>query len=761
MKIKRMASAALALVMVLGCFAGCGKKDEPVLAAEPKPDPPAPVEFLAKGRYVETTMPLPENTYPRDMVTLTDGRLRVALKEKSGNVQILTSSSRGTAWEEQRSLPAEISASGSIESVALSPDGTIFCDTLEALGDKGFQPHIWVVSPAGEPRELLVNYDDLDPEKGYFIPYADFTQDGRLMVQVYLSGVHELDLASGKFGKNCNELETSLMRIGCGGSDVYMMGWKTASYHHGGETTALPDVLKNQLEADLVKNEGNTPRMTFWENQDGYLFFTTSDGLYSYIPGGGVTEELIDGARTSLGDPLCLPMALTGADDGSFYLLCTLGEQPALCRFAYDEALPTAADTNLKIYALYPDEDLDQIVSRFQKANLDISVELEVGLSGQSGMTEADAIRTLNTEILAGSGPDLICLDGFGLNTYLEKGLLADVSGVLARTPLLEQITNCYGADGKICAVPTSFTIPVIYGLESIVSQIHDLPTLVAAARQAREENPEIERVVNGAHPVFMADRYYDGCSAAWMNDDGTLNGEKLAQFYSAMKELYAVDETFRLKRADWVERFQKDCETEYIPGAYIGIGGAPWVTGGISYLPAGTLNGMYWWANARAGESEFLGDGYATVPFRGQASNVFLPRRIMGILTTAAHPQAAEAFLSFMLSDQAQSETLSIGFPVNKVTFDRQIQEEGYTDSILSVSDFNGNSFGCPAQWPTADQRRQLKAWVDALTTPANTNRTIRSLVMSQMTDCCNGKITPDQAAEAALQALNLYLAE
>lgn len=762
MKMKRIASAALALLMLVGCFSGCGKKDEPVLTTETKTGDAPSHTFDTRGRYVEKNLSLPESAYACDMVTLTDGQLRVALREESGDVLICTSESGGTEWEELFTLPTEITASGRIESVALSPDGTIFCDTVEVLGDDAYQPHIWVIPPSGEFRELTLDYPDLNPEWGFFIPYADFTEDGRLIVQVYLSGVHEIDLASGEFGENLNELDTNLNRSGCGGNDVYMMGWQSTSYHHDGETTALPDVLKTQLEANLAENEGNTPKMTFWKNQDGYLFFTTFDGLYSYIPGGSVTEELVNGSQTSLGDPRCHPVALTGTADGSFYLLCMLNDKPTLCHFTYDDKLPTVADTKLKIYSLYPDEDLDQMVSRFQKANLDISVELEVGLTGEGGMTEADAIRTLNTEILAGSGPDLICLDGFDLNTYLEKGLLADLSGVLTKAgPLLEQVTNCYGADGKVCAVPTSFSIPAIYGPEQIVSQIHDLPSLVAAAKQAREEDPEIERLVNGVHPVCMADYYYDSCSAAWMNADGTLNGEKLAQFYSAMKELYALDESFRLEHEEWTAEFQRDAETDYVPGGYIGLGGAPWILAEISYLPAGTLNGLYWWANAQAGEKEFLGDGYAAVPFSGQASNVFQPRRIMGILTTAEHPQAAETFLSFMLSDEMQSNTLSMGFPVNKVTFDRQIQEDGYSDSIMSVSDSNGNDFGCHAQWPNAEQRLQLKGWVDNLTTPANTNRTIRKMVMAQMSDCCNGIITPEQAAEAALQSLNLYLSE
>ena len=82
--------------------------------------------------------------------------------------------------------------------------------------------------------------------------------------------------------------------------------------------------------------------------------------------------------------------------------------------------------------------------------------------------------------------------------------------------------------------------------------------------------------------------------------------------------------------------------------------------------------------------------------------------------------------------------------------------------DSVISTgSAVQGTSVSYSAQWPNASQRQQLKGWVDDLTTPALTDRTIRSKVMDQMVDCCNGKITPQQAADAALRSLNLYLSE
>lgn len=756
MKIKRILPALLAMALLLSCFAGCGKekKEEAEEALMPS------ISTAATGRYVEKSIDLPDCRYTKDMVMLSDGRLRVALEQQDGTVILCTSDASRLTWVDIVPLPDKIHDSGSVESVALSPDGTAFCDTIETLEDGNSQPHLWVVNTDGTCRELPVMYEDVDPEKGYFISFCDFTDSGRLMAQIYVSDMREIDLTTGEVSENLNELSDLLFRSSCGGEDVFMLTMTGASYHHDGETTELPDVLKAQINAALEEDFGNTPKIVFWENKDGYLIFTTYSGLYSYIPGGSVTEELIGGTRTSLGDPTCIPTALTGSDDGSFYLLCELNQEPALCWFTYDDTAPVVADTQLNIYSLYQDDDLTQMVSQFQKANQDITVELEIGLSGDDGMTEADAIRTLNTEILAGNGPDMICLDGFNLESYLEKGVLADVSHILdSGDPLLRNITDCYADDGKICAVPTTFTFPAMYGKEEYISQIHDLASLVEAARQAKTAIAPESRVVNGMYPDIMADYFYDSCSAAWMNSNGTLNAEKLTEFYAAMTELYALDEVFRQANEEWMEEVRKEYlsgENQIIPGQYTSLRGADAIISDVSYLSFGTLDGMYDYAHVLAGEAEYLGDGYITKPLDGQASNVFLPRRIMGILTEAAHPQAAEKFLTFMLSDEVQSKDLSTGFPVNQVSFDRELSEDRVVDSWIG-----GGTFAYQAQWPSAQQRQELKGWVDNLTTPANTNRTIRYMVMEQLWDCCNGIITPEEAAQAALQSLNLYLSE
>lgn len=754
---KRITLCLLALLVLLGCLSGCEKAPEPTTVAEAS----QPGSVKAMGRYVQQEFPLPTNGYPLDLVTLSTGQLRAAVFDEANAAVLYTTNPERTDWVQTKALPEEISSSGSIDSLALSPDGTVFCSTIRSLGEKEYEFHFWVVDPDEQCREIPLTYPDLNPTTGFLIYYCDFTDDGRLLAMFYFQDVREIDLQTGALSENINQQIPFVSCLACAGQSAYILSYDSISIYHGGKTEALSGILAEQIVGSLQATEGNTPKITFWENTDGYLFFTTHDGLYSYAPGGSVTEELISGARSSLGDPTFYPDALTGAADGSFYVLGYQGSGSSLYHYLCDPNAPTVADTQLSIYSLYDDEDLRQMISQYQISHPEVSIDLEIGLTGEGGITEADAIRTLNTRILAGSGPDLLRLDGFSLDTYLSKGLLADVSDVLTE-PTLEQVTKCYASDGKVCAVPTTFTLPALYGAEQYMSQIHDLDSLVEAARQARADVPENKLVVRAMNPVIMANIYYDSCSAAWLNADGTLDEGKLTAFYDAMKQLYALDEAFRLENAEWVASMADEID-DYLSavGEYTGLSGAREVFTGFGSIDSGTLDGMLHWSSVLAGEEKFLGDGYATIPFSGQASNVFLPRRIMGILTTSANQHAAKQFLSFMLSEQVQSKDLSTGFPVNQAVFDREIAEDRTVENYHGTNDLDGNRISFSSQYPDARRRQELKTWVDSLTTPALTNRIIRTMVMAQMSDCCNGIITPEQAAKAAVQSLNLYLSE
>ena len=545
----------------------------------------------------------------------------------------------------------------------------------------------------------------------------------------------------------------------CAGEDTYLLSSDLCARLREGQQEKLTDVLGEQLTASAKTEEGSRGKNVLWQNSQGYLFFTTGEGLYSFVPGGSVTEELVSANKSSFGDPSFLPRALTGTEDGSFYVLGMLGGEAVLCQYDFDANAPLQATQVLKLYSLYDDEDLRQIISRYQKSHPETDIHLEIGLSGEDGVTEADALRTLNTEILAGSGPDILRLDGMSLDSYLKKDVFLDLSDLLSGTKTLEQVTRCYASGDKVPVIPAAFAIPAIYGPQNLISQITDLDSLVRVAKQARQENTEALSLLNALMPRLVIDVAYDSCSPAWQKADGTLDADVLEHFIDAMSQLYAVDAPLREKYAEVLNAMEQQGGDTYKPGEYTGIGGAPDIIMQGASISMGTLESMDGWAYALSGDERL--EGYTMLPLKAQAQNTFLPRQLYSVLATSKHTEAAKEFVWFVLGEEVQSSALTSGFPVNQAAFDQQIQQDKVSDMTIGTSDDNGNMISLASRYPSAAERQQMKTWVDGLTTPALTDRTIRNLVEEQANLCLKGNITASQATNQALQSLNLYLSE
>lgn len=740
--VKRILSIFLALV--LAGFSGCGKQESPV-----------PVAAAAKGRYVETEVALPMDGFPQDMVTLSDGRLRVGLKTTEGEPHVFTR--EGDTWQEDVQIPQSLPDLGKVDMLRLSPDGSVFLSLVKGLGDGTYEYPLVLLSPSGELRELPVDYPEANEKDGFLLGGADFTDSGKLMALFSFDDLREVDLDTGSLSGNLNELGIWVtMGVACAGEDTYLLDSDLCARVREGQQEKLTDVLGDQLMASAKTEEGSRGKNVLWQNSQGYLFFTTGEGLYSFVPGGSVTEELVSANKSSFGDPSFMPRALTGTEDGSFYVLGMLGGEAVLCQYDFDANAPLQATQVLKLYSLYDDEDLRQIISHYQKSHPETDIHLEIGLSGEDGVTEADALRTLNTEILAGSGPDILRLDGMSLDSYLEKDLFLDLSDLLEKTKTLENITKCYETKGKVSVLPVAFAIPAIYGPRDLVESIHDLDSFVEAATQALDRS-DADSLMNGMIPALVTDNIYDSCSAAWKTADGTLDSNALEAFIAANKAIYDLDAPLRERYADILS--QMDGDLGITPGEYTAIGGSRDILMNGEAISVGTLESMDIWSFALAGDQQL--EGYTLAPLTLQASGVFLPRQIYGVLNTTDIADTAKDFVRFLLGEEVQKRNLNYGFPVNRVVFEALIQEDKTIDASFATSREGGEMISLTARYPSAQERKELAQWVQALTTPALTDRTIRNLITTQAADCMKGTCTAKEAADRALQSLNLYLSE
>lgn len=229
---------------------------------------------------------------------LNSGYLRFAAWGENDSVKIYTMTAEGN-WE-PGTVPDEITESGAVSALALAADGSIFCYTAKYREDWTIEAHhLWLIDPSGTCGEIPNHYPDMDSVDFNLITACDFTADGRLMTVIQYRQLRELDPKTGDFGEDQNNLGIYGGLLSCAGEDTYLLGAEAGLVYGEGRVAVLADPAGDQMLRSIAAYDGSSEKKTtLWKNPEGYLFFTTEEGLYSFAPGGSVTEELIDGDRT-------------------------------------------------------------------------------------------------------------------------------------------------------------------------------------------------------------------------------------------------------------------------------------------------------------------------------------------------------------------------------------------------------------------------------------------------------------------------------
>lgn len=777
MKNKRKRPAALMTAILFGMsfLSGCGDKTDSSSSVQTshgtlentssENKEASDGTSSAMGRYLENEIPLPEGAdCIFDITKLQTGQLRSAGTLETGGAAVWDISDGGD-WTKAYDVPETVTESGDIINYVISPTGTAFASVLDPAGDDYIY---WTIDDKGNTSQLTLEVPSgaaaSNLSNNFF--NMDFSQDGRLVGSTYDGCVYEINTSDGTLGKNLNEQETLLRSFGCVGSDLFMMDTSSTRFLNleSGETTVLPEVLKNQFHSYINDDVGFSYKklVSLDKGADGNLFYACEDGIYSYISGGSITEQVVNGSLTSLKDPSFGILTFEAMPDNSFYVLGSIDNQSLLLHYVYSKDTPTVPSTELHLYSLNDDTELRQAVVQFQKEHPDIYVDLEIGRTDSDGVTASDALRTLNTEIMAGKGPDILKLDELPIQSYMEKGLLLDVSDVVSAVReeegLVGTITDTFFKDGSVYAVPCKFSIPLIYGPEKKLKQITDLASLASVLTQIKEERTDLESVLGFISPVMFAEQLYDVCSAAWRKEDGTLDQAAVTEYYTRLFEMYELDEAFHKENA---EDFQSTKEFSAVrdPRELKQLSDGAGIIVKQQDVIMGVSGGMQALAFSLSADEKL--DGYNLALLNGQASNVFIPNSVLGISSKSPNQEAAKKFLSFMLSSKMQTGSASQGFPVNRKAFETEMTTEKEYGGSLTVADSDGNIISLEAKYPSKEIREALTKWVESLSTPSLTDFVVHEAIMDQVDDCLTGVITPEQASSNAIQKVNLYLSE
>ncbi|MBD5508059.1 MAG: carbohydrate ABC transporter substrate-binding protein [Lachnospiraceae bacterium] len=741
----------------------------------------------ARGRYVEKDVELNGNDltdWNSRVVEMEDGSL--LLTDNSGFA--LRSRDNGANWSEE--TPAWLAKMKEdnkyIRDMAVGPDGTaavIWTVPIDQGGEGGngvqlsLNMQLTVVKPDGTEVQVETRLASDD----FWLDTVYVSDTGRILVNASGSTLYEVK-EDGSFEK--------LLNIGEGSPDLFRLHNNLLLLDGAGyESPLIYDVeaktyIEDEVLADFVKENFSDRSLSRGRSYDLFEFFGGDDviylagkqGVYRHVLGGSAMEQIIDGSLCVLGNPAYSIMDMMAVKDNEFVVLFTPGK---VAHLVYDPDVPARPDKKLKVWGLEDKAAIRQAIDLYQKAHPEAYVEYEVGLEQGSVMTREDVIKNLNTHLMAGEGPDVLILDDMPTDSYIEKGILLDLSpaldGMSGEEAPFPNVVEAFRNDGKIYMMPCEMQLPYLLGRNSDLQKMTDLSGIADAMEKMREANPGESLLLLPSEKGIM--RMFSMASApAWKTEGGTIDRDAISDFLTQSKRIYdaemdglsekAMDEWESLRGVyqayDSVhgeELEDSDALRAHHDQIYLMGNLRQFVPGSIGDVTAYNIS-----------TSIFVTEGFEdckAIPMSGQCSNVFWAQTLLGINATSENTEMAQEFLQAALGNEVQAK-LQDGISVNKkAILDnyanqwRIYKDNDYVSGGGSLYTDDGKDITLVIRIPDEAKVNALLQWIETLDTAYVEDSTFESVVYEEGIYFMRGDKSLEEAMDSIEARLGIYLAE
>ena len=531
------------------------------------------------------------------------------------------------------------------------------------------------------------------------------------------------------------------------------------------DETGTKQIKKHDLSEQIWENVENEELVQALKKTTGYgclaadpsaeMLYTEGKGIVKYSVEKDETTHAINGeVLNSCIDTINEP--ITGlAVQGENIVVCTAGKSGSESNLYFlqkeqtkkneKDKTDTGKNTVLKIYSLKENSMIRSSLAFFRREHTDISINYTVGYTGEDGFSVSDAIRKLNTEIMADEGPDIIVLDNLPVEEYISKGVLEPVTDIVneKKDEIFFNMIEGYNKESEIFCVPTTFRIPVIIGNSEVVS--------------AESSKAVIDQIEQQESPVLTRQDFpyaamYMFVTSDMVEKDG-MNEEKLTAYYNDLLRLKEMGNV-----TDKIVG-----ESDYSMNQTVDI--FPY---GESDVPSDIYFGE---AKAGVGQIAYVDSYIKLKSARKQADiqfdylnksggNYYIPTEVLGINSRSSYKDAAKEFLSLYLTEEVQN-TNTMGFSINR---NSMRNSAAVTDSPQYYSTIYKNledTSGLDLYTLSTDEFNELLQFVELADTPVRVDAVVTETVMEQADKILYEGLDVQTAVQTVCDKINLYLKE
>ncbi len=703
----------------------------------------------AMGRYGETEVELPQEAESQSLIQFLKGEegnleLYTAVRDSSGNVEeAFRYRHLEGSWQRDEGWPgSQVMGDRNLDlmGVYYGQDGNYYLGGT----DDNYIYHLMKMDGDGGAQEILEEVfrpgDGMD--YGLIPPKIEVLENGNIVVydywEVYLytpSGERLFSMAKDFSGT------TSDARGFCEGDEFVTVN----------QGSIVRYSLKDGRITDTVDlsavDDGRESAMVFGDGAGG-IYTVNEKGLSHINRGGTLWEVLIDGNLNHMGMRSIYMHGFVAGDQEDFYgaYVGGGGKGMYLFRYQYDPELAAVPPTGLTVYSLEDNSTVRQAVAQFQSDHPETRVEMRTAVDTGGTVTE-EMIQGLNTELLSGKGADVLILDGLPVNAYIEKGVLVDLSDLVAELEssgdMLDNLLEGFREeDGAVYQVPAKVGFPLAEGRPEAVEAYSDFDSMVA---------------YHGEKPLMSIDNYEN-----MLRKISRLCYEELFG-----KEIKVRDRAVLIRYLEGVKALGEasGCQTVFTEAEMEEKNVTNFV------IEDGLTRGVIEYDRGMCDSETEKMTGYSRLSFPAEirkinpgsvmkpVGDIYLPSAMAGINRSTENEDMAKEFIRCLLSFEVQKEYLYDGFPVNKKALEFLTQSDSRDNYSESAGYRDG--YHLSASWPTLEERQEVAAMLETLTVPAIVDETVMQMIAEGAGDYFDGKKTVEQAADDILRKMSIYLAE
>ena len=410
--------------------------------------------------------------------------------------------------------------------------------------------------------------------------------------------------------------------------------------------------------------------------------------------------------------------------------------------------------SGLKITALSDSQRLRKAVNEFQRLRPDVNVTLDIRMGENDASPIDDHIRALNTDLLAGKGGDVLIMDGLPINSYINRGILLDISQLIPSLGILPGIAEgSRFSDGKTYMVPAQFTFPTLWGKASVINQIGSLRDVLYISLPNGQQ-PMMSRSAND-----WLELLYPSIAPIITNKNGSMNFES-PEFIEFLEIIGTLRETPEAARPF-------DLPGGRFAGNAVRRAGLNMqemldlFSGAIAIQPLTISTFMQLSPTySLAGAEEC---GFMPMPSLNGDGLTYTPALLAGVNSRSGNQAMAIEFIRTLFSDDVQGMAGMGGLPTKESAVAAMVEEQAElsetADVLLSMMIPGAGTI--TLKRPTRDVWNQLFEMCRRVNTPTTIDRTLMGFIVEGTAAFFEGKGDAKQAARDVMQRAFYYMNE